>query len=193
MYLIVGLGNPEPEYSYTRHNMGFDVINSISKKYNIEVEKIGFNALYGIGEILGKKVILCKPQTYMNLSGEAIIQFVNYYKIDLENVIVIYDDIDIESGQVKLRKKGGAGTHNGMKSVVENLKSTEFPRVRIGTGLILEKVNLIEYVISKLSKDEYSNLVQGIDIGVKAVEEILKEGIDNAMNKINSKNKKECG
>ena len=192
MYLIVGLGNPEPEYSYTRHNMGFDVINSISKKYNIEVEKNGFNALYGIGEILGKKVILCKPQTYMNLSGESIIQFVNYYKIDLENVIVIYDDIDIESGQVKLRKKGGAGTHNGMKSVVENLKSTEFPRVRIGTGLILEKVNLIEYVISKLSKNEYLNLVQGIDMGVKAVEEILKEGIDNAMNKINSKNKKEC-
>ena len=192
MYLIVGLGNPEPEYSYTRHNMGFDVINSISKKYNIEVEKNGFNALYGIGEILGKKVILCKPQTYMNLSGESIIQFVNYYKIDLENVIVIYDDIDIESGQVKLRKKGGAGTHNGMKSVVENLKSTEFPRVRIGTGLILEKGNLIEYVISKLSKNEYLNLVQGIDMGVKAVEEILKEGIDNAMNKINSKNKKEC-
>ena len=192
MYLIVGLGNPEPEYSYTRHNMGFDVINSISKKYNIEVEKNGFNALYGIGEILGKKVILCKPQTYMNLSGESIIQFVNYYKIDLENVIVIYDDIDIESGQVKLRKKGGAGTHNGMKSVVENLKSTEFPRVRIGTGLILEKVNLIEYVISKLSKEEYLNLIQGINLGVKAVEEILKEGIDNAMNNINSKNKKEC-
>lgn len=188
MYLIVGLGNPEPEYSKTRHNMGFDVINKIATKYNIKVEKKGFNSLYGTGIIENEKVILCKPQTYMNLSGEAIIQFVNYYKIDPKNVIIIYDDIDIEPGVVKLRKKGGAGSHNGMKSVVENLKTTEFPHVRIGTGKPLIKSDLINYVIGKVSDENYEILLKGINIGLEAVEEILKNGIDKAMNYINSKN-----
>ncbi len=188
MYLIVGLGNPEPEYSKTRHNMGFDVINKIATKYNIKVEKKGFNSLYGTGIIENEKVILCKPQTYMNLSGEAIIQFVNYYKIEPKNVIIIYDDIDIEPGVVKLRKKGGAGSHNGMKSVVENLKTTEFPHVRIGTGKPLIKSDLINYVIGKVSDENYEILLKGINIGLEAVEEILKNGIDRAMNYINSKN-----
>lgn len=107
MYLIVGLGNPEPEYSMTRHNMGFDVINKLSQKYNINIEKKGFNALYGKGKIEEKDVILCKPQTYMNLSGEAIQEISNFYKIKPENTIVIYDDIDLEESQVKIRKKGG--------------------------------------------------------------------------------------
>ena len=188
MYLIVGLGNPEPEYSKTRHNMGFDVINKIATKYNIKIEKKGFNSLYGTGIIENEKVILCKPQTYMNLSGEAIIQFVNYYKIDPKNVIIIYDDIDIEPGVVKLRKKGGAGSHNGMKSVVENLKTTEFPHVRIGTGKPLIKSDLINYVIGKVSDENYEILLKGINTGLEAVEEILKNGIDRAMNYINSKN-----
>ena len=187
MYLIVGLGNPEPEYSHTRHNMGFDVINKLSEKYNIEVKKQGFESLYGNGMIDDKKVILCKPQTFMNLSGNAIIKFVNYYKIDLSELIVIYDDIDIEPGIVKVRKKGGAGTHNGMKSVISNLNSSEFPHVKIGTGSPINKSDLIEYVIGKLSKDEYNNLCKGIDIGVEAVEAIIEKGIDNAMNIINAK------
>lgn len=187
MYLIVGLGNPEPEYSFTRHNMGFDVVNKLAEKYNIKIKKTGFKSLYGLGTIENEKVIFCKPQTYMNLSGDAIIQFVNYYKIDLSKVIVIYDDIDIEPGIAKIRKKGGAGSHNGMKSVVQNLGTTEFPHVRIGTGKPLDKSELIEYVIGKLSKEEYKNLSQGIDIGVEAVERILKDGIDNAMNVINVK------
>lgn len=185
MYLIVGLGNPEPEYSNTRHNMGFDVINKLSQKYNITVEKKGFESLYGSGIIENEKVIMCKPQTFMNLSGESIIKFVNYYKIPIQKVIVIYDDIDIEPGIVKIRKKGGAGTHNGMKSVIENLQTTEFPHVRIGTGKPLNKSDLIEYVIGKVSKEEYMVLSKGIDIGVEAVEKILKNGIDNAMNFIN--------
>lgn len=185
MYLIVGLGNPEPEYSNTRHNMGFDVINKLAQKYNIKVEKRGFDSLYGSGIIEKEKVILCKPQTFMNLSGEAIIKFVNYYKIPLSNVIIIYDDIDIEPGVVKIRKKGGAGTHNGMKSVIENLETTEFPHVRVGTGQPQNKSDLIEYVIGKVSKEEYMILAKGIAIGVEAVEKILKNGIDNAMNFIN--------
>ena len=144
MYLVVGLGNPEPEYSYTRHNMGFDVINKLSKLHNIKVEKKGLDALYGSGMIENEKVILCKPQTYMNLSGESIIKFIRFYKIDLSNVIIIYDDIDLNVGVVKVRKKGGAGTHNGMKSVIENLGTTEFPHVRIGTGYPLDNQNLID-------------------------------------------------
>lgn len=112
MYLIVGLGNPEPEYSNTRHNMGFDVINKIAEKYDIKVNKKGLKSIYGTGIINGEKVLLAKPQTFMNLSGEAIVELVNFYKIDLKNLIVIYDDIDIEPGRVKIRKKGGAGTHN---------------------------------------------------------------------------------
>lgn len=187
MYLIVGLGNPEPEYSGTRHNMGFDVINKLSEKHNIKVEKNGFQSLYGSGIIENEKVILCKPQTFMNLSGEAIIQFINYYKIDIQNVIIIYDDIDIEPGIVKIRKKGGAGTHNGMKSVVQNLQTTEFPHVRIGTGKPLIKSDLINYVIGKVSKEEYLSLSKGINTGVEAVEKILKDGIDNSMNYINAK------
>lgn len=186
MYLIVGLGNPEPDYSFTRHNMGFDVINKLSNKHNINVEKNGFKALYGSGLIENEKVILCKPQTYMNMSGESIIQIANYFKIDTKNIIVIYDDIDIQPGLVKLRKKGGPGTHNGMKSVIQNLHSTEFPHVRIGTGNPLDKNNLVNYVIGKLTKEEYEVLSKGIDIGVEAVEQILKNGIDVAMNTINA-------
>ena len=133
MYLIVGLGNPEPEYSKTRHNMGFEVINKLSKEYHIDVEKKGFKSLYGTGVIENEKVILLKPMTYMNLSGEAIIEIVKYYKIDKDKIIVIYDDIDIEPGFVKIRKKGGAGSHNGMKSVIQNLQTEEFIRIRVGT------------------------------------------------------------
>lgn len=187
MYLVVGLGNPEPEYSMTRHNMGFDVINQLAEKHHIKVEKNGFDALYGSGMIENEKVILCKPLTFMNLSGESIIKFINYYKIDFSHVIIIYDDIDIEPGIVKLRKKGGAGSHNGMKSVVENLGTTEFPHVRIGTGQPLIKSDLINYVIGKLSKEEYMVLTNGINTGVEAVEKIIKNGIDNAMNYINAK------
>lgn len=188
MYLIVGLGNPEPKYSYTRHNMGFDVINKLSEKYDIRVNRSGFEALYGSGIIENEKVILCKPQTFMNLSGEAIIKFINYYKIDMVNVIIIYDDIDISPGIVKIRKKGGAGSHNGMKSVIENLKTTNFPHIRIGTGQPQNKLDLVNYVIGNVTEEEYKVLSHGINMGVEAVERILKNGIDNAMNYINAKN-----
>lgn len=185
MYLIVGLGNPEPEYSRTRHNMGFDVINKLSEKYDIDVKKEKFDGLYGNGIIENEKVILVKPQTYMNLSGEAIAQYANFYKVNPENIIVIYDDIDIETGVVKIRKKGGPGTHNGMKSVVHELNTTEFPRIRVGTGSKENITDLINYVISKVSQEEYKELEQGIDKAVEAIVEILRIGIDNAMNRLN--------
>ena len=134
MYLIVGLGNPEPQYSNTRHNMGFDVINELSKKCDIKVSKTKFDAFYGMGEINGKKVILVKPQTFMNASGESIVKFKKFYKISNKNIIIAYDDMDLDIGTIRLKAKGSAGTHNGMKSVTQNLNTEEFIRVRVGIG-----------------------------------------------------------
>ena len=135
MYLIVGLGNPEEEYSNTRHNMGFNTINKLAKQYNIEINKSKFKSLYGNGIIEKERVILLKPQTYMNLSGTAIKEVMDFYKINKEELIIIYDDIDIEPGIIKIRKKGGPGTHNGMKSVVNEIKTQDFTRVRVGIGM----------------------------------------------------------
>lgn len=185
MYLIVGLGNPEEEYSKTRHNMGFDVINKLAKKHDINVEKTKFQSLYGTGMIENEKVILVKPQTYMNNSGEAVKPFADFYKIEPEKIIVIYDDIDILTGITKIRLKGGPGTHNGMKSVVHELGTTEFPRVRVGTGNGEKIQDLISYVIGKVNDEEYEKLEKGINKGVIAIEEILKVGIEKAMSKLN--------
>ena len=185
MYLIVGLGNPEPEYSRTRHNMGFDVINELSKKYNINVEKRGFQALYGTGMIENQKVILCKPQTYMNLSGDAVIEIMKFYKIPVEDILVIYDDIDTKIGKIKIRKKGSSGGHNGIKSIINKLGTENFARIRIGTGKPENSEELIEYVIKKVSLEEYKELQEGIENGVESISVILKDGIDIAMNKFN--------
>lgn len=185
MYLIVGLGNPEEDYAKTRHNMGFDVINLIAKKNNIEVNKNKFNGLYGSGIIENEKVILLKPQTFMNLSGNSIIQFVNFYKIELDHIIIICDDLDTDIGKIRIRKKGGPGTHNGMKSTVEALNSQDFARVRVGIGMPENKNNLIEYVIGYIPNDEYKSLQEGVKKATKAVCEIVKSGIDIAMNKFN--------
>lgn len=185
MYLIVGLGNPEEEYSKTRHNMGFEVINELSKKYNIKVNKNKFNALYGTGTIGKEKVILVKPQTYMNLSGTAIKEVMDFYKINKEELIIIYDDIDIEPGIIKIRKKGGPGTHNGMKSVVNEIKTQDFTRVRVGIGMPSNKSDLINYVIGKISKDDIEKLEDGTTKAKDALIEIIKNGVDTAMNKFN--------
>ncbi len=185
MYLIVGLGNPEPEYSKTRHNMGFDVINKLSKKYNIDIDKKGFNAQYGTGIIEEKKVILVKPQTYMNLSGDAISEIMQFYKINPNDIIIIYDDIDTKIGNIRIRKKGSAGGHNGIKSIISKINTEEFPRVRIGTGIPDDKSKMIDYVINKVSDKEYEELEVGIQKAEEAIYEILKNGIDVAMNKFN--------
>lgn len=185
MYLIVGLGNPETDYANTRHNMGFNTINEISKKYNIEVNKQKFKGLIGKGIIEEEKVILLKPQTFMNLSGESIKECIDFYKIDLEQIIIIYDDIDIDPGIIKIRKKGGAGSHNGMKSVISSLNSEKFARIRIGIGTPEDKSDLINYVIGYIKEEEKKELEEGVIKASKAVSEILKNGIDMAMNKYN--------
>lgn len=186
MYLIVGLGNPEAEYARTRHNMGVDVINEIADKYKIAISREKFNGLYGSGEIEGEKVILLKPQTYMNLSGDSVIEFVNFYKVDLANVIVICDDIDTEPGKIRIRRKGGPGTHNGMKSIVNRLNSEEFPRIRVGIGNPKYKNDLINFVLENIKDDDYDILKDGITKASSAVVSIIKDGIDNAMNKFNA-------
>ena len=185
MYLIVGLGNPESDYGKTRHNMGFNTVNLLAKMYNIDITKTKFNSLYGNGMIHDEKVIVVKPQTFMNLSGEAVRDFSNYYKIETENILVIYDDIDLEPGRIRVRKSGSPGSHNGMKSVVNSLKTQDFPRVRVGIGKPQNGRNLIEYVIGAIDEVDIPKLEDGVKLAVKAIDEILKNNIDIAMNKFN--------
>lgn len=185
MYLIVGLGNPEEEYASTRHNMGFKTINKLAKQYDIEINKNKFKGIIGTGTIEDKKVILLKPQTYMNSSGESIQEVMHFYKLQAKDLIIIYDDIDIEPGFIKIRKKGGPGTHNGMKSVVQNINTEEFARVRVGIGTPTDKSDLISYVIGYVPEKEMEILDESTSKAKDAVVEILKNGIDNAMNKFN--------
>lgn len=185
MYLVVGLGNPEEQYAKTRHNMGFSTINKIAEKHHISLEKKKFDAIYEDTRIEGEKVILVKPQTYMNLSGTSVRQFMQFYKIPMDHLIIIYDDIDIDKGIIKIRKKGGPGNHNGMKSVIQEIASDTFPRVRVGIGQPTYKNDMINYVIGQVPDEEYEILEKGIETAAEAVMDILKNGIDHAMNAYN--------
>ena len=167
------------------HTQGFDTINELAKNNNINITKTKFKALYETGIIQNEKVILLKPQTYMNLSGEAIKEARDFYNVKPEEIIVIYDDIDIEKGKIKLRKKGGPGSHNGMKSVVQELNTTDFIRIRVGIGQPEFKSDMINYVIGNVPEEEQKILQQGTKKAAEAIEEILKNGIDIAMNKFN--------
>ena len=185
MYLIVGLGNPEEEYSKTRHNMGFNAINKIAEKYEIEMKKTKFNGIYGSGNIEGEKVMLIKPQTYMNLSGKCVKEFLDFYKIEKEKMIIIYDDMDVEPGKIKIRKQGSAGSHNGMKSIISEIQTQEFPRIRIGIGRPIHENDKINYVIGNIPEEEMEKLEEGIEKAKEATIDILAKGIDHAMNKFN--------
>ena len=187
MYIIVGLGNPEPEYSNTRHNMGFDVINELAKKNNIELNKMKFNAIYGIGIIQSKKVLLIKPQTFMNNSGKAVKQFINFYKEPLQNIMVVYDDMDTKVGYIRIRAQGGSGSHNGMKSLVNELLTEKFSRIRVGIGKPQGEYDRINYAICKLDETEITKLRNGEKLAAQAIEFWIKNGIDNTMNKYNIK------
>ena len=185
MKLIVGLGNPEKDYSKTRHNMGFNVLNLLSKEYDIDISRNKFEAEFGTGIIEDEKVVLIKPQTYMNASGKSVIEFVNFYKVPLEDLIVVYDDMDIEISNIRIRKSGSPGTHNGMKSIVNILSDDSFPRVRVGIGKPLFEEDLINYVIGPIPEEEILGLEEGVNKAKDAIVEILKNGIDSAMNKYN--------
>jgi PTH1 family peptidyl-tRNA hydrolase len=183
--IIIGLGNPGTKYENTRHNVGFDTIDYLSYKYGIKLSKIGFKAVYGEGEIEGIRTILLKPQTFMNLSGESVRDIVAWYKIPLNRVTVIYDDIDLEPGKIRVRPKGSSGTHNGMKSVIYQLQSDGFPRVRIGIGRAPEKWDLADYVLSKFSKEDREVINQSIVKAAEAAVMVARSGPEKAMNSYN--------
>ncbi len=185
MYIIVGLGNPESEYAKTRHNMGFNVINALAKAYHIEVQKSKFKGLYGDGMIEGEKVVLLKPQTFMNLSGESVKEILHFYKASETELIVVYDDITIAPGSIRIRKKGSAGGHNGMKSIIHHIHTEDFCRIRVGIGRPMENVDMISHVIGYVPEEERLLLNQGVDKAKDAIIEIIKHTIDSAMNKFN--------
>ena len=191
MFLIVGLGNPGKEYDGTRHNIGFETIDYLSKKYNIDVNRTKFKGVFGEGFINNKKVVLLKPSTYMNLSGESIREAINFYKLESEEVLVIYDDISLEVGKIRIREKGSAGGHNGIKSIIANMSTDVFPRIKIGVGQ--PKGDLVSHVLGKFSQEEINDLNEVIEVSSEAVEIIVKDGTKEAMNKLNgfklSKNK----
>ena len=186
MFLIVGLGNPGKEYDGTRHNIGFAAVDYIADKYNIELNRIKFKGVFGEGFIDGKKVILLKPTTYMNLSGESIREVINFYKISNEEVIVIYDDISLEVGRLRIREKGSHGGHNGIKSIIANLGTDVFPRVKIGVGA--PKGNLVSHVLGKFNEDEIEILRETIKASSDAVSIMVKSDTKEEMNKLNGFN-----
>ena len=188
MYIIAGLGNPTKEYEGTRHNVGFDVIDRLSERYNIDVTMERHRALIGKGMIAGQKVILVKPQTYMNLSGESIRSVIDYYKVDPETeLIVIYDDISLGVGQLRIRAKGSAGGHNGIKNIIANLGTDVFPRIKIGVGEKPKKYDLADYVLGHFSKEDRELMEEGYDRADHAVGMILNGEIEAAMNQYNRK------
>lgn len=188
MFIIVGLGNPTLQYEGTRHNVGFEVIDRLAEKYNITVETRKSRAFVGKGIIAGQKVLLAKPQTYMNLSGESVRSLVDYYKIDEESeLLVIYDDVSLSEGQLRIRKKGSAGGHNGVKNIILHLDTQVFPRIKVGVGEKPKNFDLADYVLSHFSKSEKELMEEGYDKAVQAVEKILLGDIDGAMNEYNRK------
>ena len=187
MYIIVGLGNPTSKYEKTRHNVGFDVIDAIADKYSIRVENAKHKALCGTGIIEGEKVLLMKPVTFMNLSGEAVIDAVNFYKCDSETeLIVIYDDISMEPGRLRLRRKGSAGGHNGIKNIIAHLGSDKFPRIKIGVGAKPDGWDLADYVLGHFSPQDRKFIDEAITRSVDAVSTIIGSSFDQAMNLFNS-------
>ena len=188
MYIIVGLGNPTKEYDNTRHNIGFAAIDMLADKYGINVSEVKHKALLGKGVINGNKVILVKPMTYMNLSGEAVRAVIDYYKVDEEEeLMVIYDDISLDVGQLRVRKKGSAGGHNGIKNIIAHLGHDTFQRIKIGVGEKPKGYDLADYVLGHFSKEDLATLKDGMERVDGAVNLMLQGDIDEAMNRYNTK------
>ena len=186
MILIVGLGNPGKQYEQTRHNIGFDVIDYMANKYNIDVNREKFKGICGEGFIENKKVILLKPLTYMYLSGDSIRELANFYKLEDDEIIVVYDDISLDIGRLRIREKGSAGGHNGIKSIIQNLGGDKFPRVKVGVGQ--PKDNLVNHVLGKFSKEDREHIEKVIPVVSDAIVEIVKNDAKESMNKFNGVN-----
>ncbi|MDP4144515.1 MAG: aminoacyl-tRNA hydrolase [Bacillota bacterium] len=183
MYLVIGLGNPGDEYRHTRHNVGFDVVDLFSQKYNIEMNRLKFKGIYGEGRIGAEKIILLKPTTYMNLSGESLNEAVKFYKIPNDKIIVVYDDISLDVGKLRIRSKGSAGGHNGIKSIIAHLSSDEFPRIKVGVGQ--PNGDLVSHVLGGFQKEDKDKIEKVFNVAVEAVECIISKGIVESMNKFN--------
>jgi peptidyl-tRNA hydrolase, PTH1 family len=184
MYAIVGLGNPGKKYEHTKHNIGFLTIDLLAEKFGVKVNKIKHKALVGEGMIADQKVLLVKPQTFMNLSGQSVREIVTYYKIEMQDLIVIYDDVDIEMGRLRIRKRGSAGSHNGMKSIIYDIQKDDFPRLRVGIGGE-RKMGLANYVLGGFGKDEKNIMEKSITRAADAIECMVIKGVDAAMNEFN--------
>jgi PTH1 family peptidyl-tRNA hydrolase len=187
MYIIAGLGNPGKEYDGTRHNIGFTVIDELADAYNINVDKKECKGLTGRGVINGNKVLLVKPQTYMNNSGECLRAVLDYYKEDVDSLLVVYDDICLDVGRLRLRPRGSAGGHNGIKSIIAHLGTQEFSRLRFGVGDKPKEYDLVDWVLGHFPRDEFPRIREGIDRAVKAVGVVLDEGIEAGMNQFNAR------
>lgn len=188
MVIVVGLGNPTKKYEHTRHNVGFDVIDFLAEQYNISMSAAKFKGICGVGMIEGIKVLLLKPQTFMNLSGNCVGEAVDFYKPDMETeLIVVYDDIDLAPGNLRIRKKGSAGGHNGMKDIIAHLGTQEFLRVRVGVGAKPEGWDLADHVLSRFSGDERELVEETIRSGADAVKMMVQGQVDAAMNQYNKK------
>lgn len=187
MKLIVGLGNPGMQYAATRHNVGFEAIDTIAETYNISVNKSKFKSLFGEGRIGDTRVILVKPQTYMNLSGESVGAFASWYKIDPKDILIIYDDISLAPGQIRIRTKGSAGGHNGIKSIIQHLGGEVFDRIKIGVGEKPAGWDLANYVLGRFSEEEMKIIGKTMKDVVDATQIIIAQDIQAAMNIYNSK------
>lgn len=187
MFLIVGLGNPGVEYAATRHNIGFDMITYLSDKYNIPVNSREGKALVGKGILAGEKVMLAQPQTYMNLSGESVRALMDYYKIDIEDLLVIYDDISLDVGQIRMRGKGSAGGHNGIKSIIQHTGTQEFARIKIGVGQKPEGGDLVKHVLGRFSREEDGMFWDVFALAEEGLLAWLQEDMKSAMNKVNGR------
>ena len=185
--LIVGLGNIGPEFHRTRHNVGFMTLDALADKYNIDVREKAFKGLIGKGVIEGNKVILVKPQTYMNLSGESVRALMDYYKLTTDEIVIIYDDISMPVGQVRIRPKGSAGGHNGIKSIIAHLGTQEFPRIKIGVGAKPENGDLVKHVLGRFSKEDDAKIRDVFALAEEGLLAILQEDVKTAMNAVNGK------
>ncbi|MCR5673063.1 MAG: aminoacyl-tRNA hydrolase [Lachnospiraceae bacterium] len=192
MYIIVGLGNPSPEYAGTRHNVGFEVVTILADRFDIPTDFIKHKAVCGRGMIEGNKVIIAKPQTFMNLSGESVRELVSYYKIDVASeLIVVYDDVDLPPGKIRIRKAGSAGGHNGMKNIISHIGTEEFIRIRVGVGEKPKGYDLADYVLGHFKADEKDVMDTAFIDAANAVVAILNDGIDAAMNRFNRTKKED--
>ena len=187
MYLIVGLGNPGRDYVGTRHNIGFEAADAICAKFDIRLGKEKFRAVFGEGRIGGERAVVAKPQTFMNLSGESVREMRDWYKLDESHIIVIYDDISLPVGKLRIREKGSAGGHNGIKNIIANLGTDVFPRIKIGVGEKPKKYDLADYVLGHFSKEDRELMEEGYDRADHAVGMILNGEIEAAMNQYNRK------